>query len=77
MEDGSTRVSLGYFTQEELATKFMEYLATLDVTANSLPEYRQLGPFNWMEIPLDAVDGSTMSERSWQEEGVTVSRVAC
>ena len=75
--DGSTRISLGYFTQEELATKFMAYLDSLDIAASSQAEYRRLGPFNWMEIPPDQVDSATITGRNWAETGVTVLSVRC
>ena len=75
--DGSTRISLGYFTQEELATKFMTYLDSLNIAASSQAEYRRLGPFNWMEIPPGQVDSVTITGRDWNETGVTVLTVSC
>ena len=75
--DGSTRISLGYFTQQELATKFMAYLDSLDIAASSQAEYRRLGPFNWIEIAPDQVDSATISGRNWNESGVTVLSVRC
>ncbi len=76
-ESGSARISLGYFTQQELATKFLEYLESIEVEANSQPEYRKLGPFNWMEIPVGSVEESQIISHDWSEANVGLSRVNC
>ena len=76
-EDGAMRISLGYFTQEELAAKFMEHLKSLGVVARSRPEYRPLGPYSWMEIPPGQADMAALTGRNWGENGVRVTAVAC
>ncbi len=75
--DGATRVSLGYFTQEELATKFLDYLAGIKVEAQSQPEYRILGPFNWMEISAQTIDLDLLRGHDWVEDNVGLSRLDC
>lgn len=77
VENGLARISLGYFTQEELAAKFLEYLNTIDVDAQSQLEYRQLGPFNWMEIPVGNVESGQLSNHDWIEESVGLTQVDC
>ena len=76
-EDGATRVSLGYFTQEELATKFLNYLTSINVNAQSQPEYRILGPFNWMEIPAQTIDVGLLQVHDWVEVNVGLSQLDC
>ena len=77
VEEGVFRVSLGYFTQEELASKFLGYLESIKVQANAQPEYRQLGPYNWLEIPFEAVQLEALSQRNWLESSIGLSRVEC
>jgi len=77
LEDGASRVSLGYFTQEELATKFLNYLTSIKVDAQSQPEYRILGPFNWMEIPAQTIDVELLQGHDWVEANVGLSRLDC
>ena len=76
-DTGTKRVSLGYFTQEELATKFLGYLESIDVQAKSQPEYRTLGPFNWMEISANGVDLDLLTSHNWKASNISLSRVGC
>lgn len=77
IEAGITRVSLGYFTQEELATKFLGYLKTIDVEASSQPEFRTLGPFNWMEISVEGTNLDQLTSHNWKANNIGLSRVDC
>jgi hypothetical protein len=77
IDNEQARISLGYFTQEELAAKFLTYLQSIGVDAKSQPEYRRLGPFNWMEIPVDGVDQNRISTHDWIEPTVDFSKVQC
>ena len=77
IDNEQARISLGYFTQEELAEKFLTYLQSIDVDAKSQPEYRRLGPFNWMEIPAAGVDQNRISTHNWIEPTVDFSKVDC
>lgn len=77
LREGSARVSLGYFTQEELATKYVNYLTGQGIDARSQPEYRTLGPFNWMDIRVkrSSIDG--LLEKQWAADDVKVSEKRC
>lgn len=76
-DNGEARISLGYFTQEELAAKFVDYLATQDIEAKSQPEYRTLGPFDWMDIKAKSTSRWDLLERDWQDAGVKVTERQC
>jgi hypothetical protein len=77
IDNEQARISLGYFTQEELAAKFLTYLQSIEVDAKSQPEYRRLGPFNWMEIPAAGVDQNRVSTHDWIEPSVEFSKIEC
>ncbi|MCY3769800.1 MAG: SPOR domain-containing protein [Gammaproteobacteria bacterium] len=77
VEDGSFRISLGYFTQEALAEKFVVHLKSIGVTAEHQSEYQKLGAFNWMEIPVTSVEESRLNAQNWGEPAVSLSRVEC
>jgi len=77
IEEGTTRVSLGYFTQEALATKFLGYLKTIDVEASSQPEFRTLGPFNWLEISVEGTNLDQLTGHNWKANNIGLSRVDC
>lgn len=76
-DSNEARISLGYFTQEELATKFVEYLKSQDIAARSQPEYRTLGPFDWMDINISTTARSRIVNRDWGDDGVLVSEREC
>ena len=76
-ENGSVRISLGYFTQEELAAKFLAHLQSIDVQAKSQLEYRQLGPFNWIVIAVDSVEQNWVTTHEWVEPAVGLLQVDC
>lgn len=76
-DNGEARISLGYFTQEELAAKFVDYLSTQDIEAKSQPEYRTLGPFDWMDIKVKGTSRWDFLERDWQDAGVKVTERQC
>jgi len=77
IENEQARISLGYFNQKELAEKFLQHLQSIDVDAKSQPEFRRLGPFNWMEIPIEGVDQNRISTHNWIEPTVDFSKVEC
>jgi hypothetical protein len=76
-DNGEARISLGYFTQEELAAKFVDYLSTQEIEAKSQPEYRTLGPFDWMDINVKSTSRWDLLERDWQDAGVKVTERQC
>ena len=77
VENGATRVSLGYFTQEELANKFLNYLGSINIDAKSQSEYRKLGPFNWMEIAASDISSQALESHHWGESSVRLSVLGC
>jgi hypothetical protein len=77
VENGSTRVSLGYFTQEELANKFLNYLQGIKVVAKSQPEYRILGPFNWMQFNNPGDNLKALQQHQWNEAKAGLSQLDC
>ncbi len=77
VDDGSFRVSLGYFAQKALAEKFVVHLRSMGITAEQQPEYRKLEAFNWMEIPMASAGESELKARDWGEPAVRLSEVDC
>ena len=78
LRDGKARISLGYFTQDELALRYVEYLQDdRDVDARSQPEYRTLGPYFWMDVSAESGYLGQLLERDWLAGGVRVSEKAC
>ena len=71
------RISLGYFTQEELAEKFIAHLVSQSIKANSRKEYRAIGPFDWMEAAIDTQRRDSLLSRRWPGKGVAVLKVDC
>lgn len=76
-DNGEARISLGYFTQEELAAKFVDYLSGQNIEAKSQPEYRTLGPYDWMDLRLKSTSRWELLEKDWQDDGVRVSERFC
>ena len=76
-ENGAVRISLGYFTQTELVEKFLAHLKALNIDAKSRPEYRQLGPFNWLVITVGTAKESQVIKHDWAESAVSLSQVEC
>ncbi len=76
-DNGLTRISMGLFSQEELAEKYLDYLASNQYEAKFQPEYRRLGPLNWMEISSAEIDYAQVSGHEWDESGVGISQVNC
>ena len=75
--NGKIRISLGYFTQQELAEKFLSRIESANIHAKSEREYRQLGPFNWLIIPVGSGWGKQLITHDWGEPAVAVSRIDC
>ena len=76
-DNGLTRISMGLFSQEELAEKHLNYLISNQYEAKSQSEYRHLGPFNWMEVPSVDMDRAQLSGHEWDESGVRMTKVHC
>ena len=76
-EQGLVRVSLGYFTQEALAVKFIAHLLSQGVEASSRPEYRAMGPFDWMEASVATARRDLLLSRPWPGKGVAVLEIHC
>ena len=74
---GRAHISLGYFTQEALAVKFVAHLLSRGVEANSKPEYRAMGPFNWMEASIDIARRDVLLSHHWPARGVAVLEIRC
>lgn len=75
-ERGLVRVSLGYFTQDALAVKFIAHLLSQGVEASSRPEYRAMGPFDWMEASV-ATRRDLLLSHNWPGKGVAVLEIDC
>ena len=75
--DTEARISLGYFTQEELANKFVEYLSTQQIDAKSQPEYRTLGPYDWMNVRVASGARNSILSRDWGSKDVNILEVTC
>ncbi|MBX2869436.1 MAG: hypothetical protein KTR18_12210 [Acidiferrobacterales bacterium] len=76
-DDNQARISLGYFTQEELSIKFVDYLRTQNIEAKSQPEYRTLGPYDWMDIEIDSSARSVIRDRDWGDKEIEVIERDC
>ena len=74
---GAKRISLGYFTQEKLAAQYLERLESIDAPANSEPEYRTLGPLNWMEISVEPTQQELLNKHNWGDSSINVSHFDC
>ncbi len=77
LDQGGFNISLGYFTQQALARKYVDYLKSIGVEAQSRTEYRQLGPYHWVEVSMDAQNRQLLQSQSWTEGGITVSETGC
>lgn len=77
VSEGKERISLGYFTQEELALRYVKKMKTEGFDAHSQPEYRTLGPFYWMDVRVERGLLDRLLERDWQAEGVRVTERTC
>ena len=76
-DDSQVRISLGYFTQEELANKYVNYLKGLNVDAKSQPQYRTLGPYDWMDVRVDISDRVKLLSKDWGEKSVALAEKPC
>ncbi len=76
-DNGLIRISMGLFSQEELAEKHLNYLISNQYEAKLQPEYRRLGPLNWMEIPSADIDQARLLGHDWDESGVRMTKVNC
>ena len=77
IEGGQVRISLGYFTQEELANKFVSHVKGQGFAAQSQPEYRILGPYNWMEAEIPSTRRNLLLQKEWAEQEVSILEVTC
>ncbi len=76
-DNGLTRISMGVFSQEELAQKYLDYLKNNRYEARFQPEYRRLGPLNWIEISSTDMQKEQLSGHDWHEPGVALTKVNC
>ncbi len=76
-DNGLSRISVGVFSQEELAEKYLDYLTSKRYEAKFQPEYRHLGALNWMEVAAADIDHTRVSGHDWNESGVTMIKVNC
>jgi len=74
---GQAVVSLGYFTQAKLAEKFVAHLRARDIDARARPDYRDLGPHDWLETAVDAAGRDALQAHTWPEPGAVVAEVNC
>ncbi len=74
---GALRLSLGYFTQEELAVKFLAHLQSLGIEADSGVEFRLIGPFDWLEASVETARRDLLLARRWSGPGVAIIEVDC
>lgn len=71
-------ISLGYFTQEALAAKYVAHLLERDIKARSRDDYRDIGPHDWMEMSVNAADRrGLLLSRNWAEQSAVVVEVDC
>ncbi len=75
-EDG-WQVSLGFFTQEKLAFRYMDRLRNEGIEFKYQPEYRSLGPWYWVEVETSRGFAEILRNRDWQDEMVTVTQTSC
>ena len=75
--NGLIRISMGVFSQEELADKHLKRLRSNEYEAKFQPEYRRLGPFDWMEFPSAIIDQAQLSTHDWAESGVRLAKMNC
>ena len=76
-EPGKIRISLGYFTQEALAKKFVDHVLAQGFDARLQHEYYILGPYSWMEVAVDSERRRLILERSWAEQAVAALKMSC
>ncbi len=75
---GETQIYLGYFTQDALAVKFMAYLLSRGIKAQSELEYRPMRQFDWMETAaLPAAAGDRLLSRRWRAAGISATAIHC
>ncbi len=77
LSDNSIRISLGYFTQEELAERFSRHLRSIGIDAQTEDEYRALGPFSWIEVSVPGNAFQLFKNHKWGEEQVEVVKIEC
>ncbi|MDD9875033.1 MAG: SPOR domain-containing protein [Gammaproteobacteria bacterium] len=76
--DRKIYISLGYFTQEELAAKYVTHLLARDIKASSRDDYRDIGPHDWMEMSVNTTDRrDLLLSRNWAEQSAVVVEVDC
>lgn len=76
--DRKIYISLGYFTQDELAAKYVTHLLARDIKARSRDGYRDIGPHDWMEMSVNTTDRrDLLLSRNWTEQSAVVVEVDC
>lgn len=75
--DNQARISLGYFTQQQLANKFVAYLSSQNIDVKSQPEYRTIGPFDWMNVKINSAISNRLLVHDWGSAEVAVATTSC
>ncbi len=73
--DGSLVISLGLFTQNDGADRFLNELRSKGISANKREEMRSLGDNYW--LLLRAGDEDKIKYRSWPDPRAGLHRVVC
>ncbi len=70
-------ISLGYFHQQELASRYLNDLQEIGIQAELEPNYETVGPLYWLEtmVPLDFID--QFQARKWAGEKVKSAKIEC
>jgi hypothetical protein len=72
-----TRISMGYFTQETLAIKYVAYLKTLDLTTQTESDYRDLASQDWIEAIIADNHQASYLARKWGEKNSKAAVIPC
>lgn len=70
-------IFMGYFTQDELAKKFIAYFLQRAINANTQTEYRTLDALTWLEGSVAAASHKLLRSHRWPEKGAALHEVDC
>lgn len=77
LDNQSVQLSLGYFTQSELAERYLKHLWLINIQAKSQTETRTLGPYNWMETQTGERNTALLRGHDWPGENVQLANADC
>lgn len=77
LDNQAVQLSLGYFTQAELAERYLKHLWLKGIQAKSQTETGTLGPYNWMETQTGERDTALLREYDWPGEDVQLASISC